>query len=218
MRKTLFLLTRDVSFLKELRGALEPVGYGIRTHSSFSALLLSCYESEGCVVLDGNDLSHREILNLVQDLRKTGFTHAVLVTEKNPTLARAIGLLRLPIQDYFQLNTAVPELRKMFQAAFQWSETEGHRQAIRADLKQCWELQDDRTRALLRLLYQGLTNQEAAKQMNVSLRTIENRRAKLLEVFGVSTFAELIRIATEVLDEDPLPPAILGKNPQPMAF
>jgi two-component system response regulator NreC len=53
----------------------------------------------------------------------------------------------------------------------------------------------DRERQVLRLLAQGYTNGEAAKQLRVSVKTVETYRARLGEKLKLKTRAQLYRFA-----------------------
>jgi DNA-binding NarL/FixJ family response regulator len=55
-------------------------------------------------------------------------------------------------------------------------------------------------REVLRLLVLGHTNAEIAGFCSVSLRTVEARRARLLQKLGVRTRAELVRVANQLGD------------------
>ncbi len=62
----------------------------------------------------------------------------------------------------------------------------------------------DREREVLRLLALGFTNQEIAKQLFISVRTAETHRARIMQKLGLTTRAELVRVAIErgLLAED----------------
>jgi len=53
-------------------------------------------------------------------------------------------------------------------------------------------------RQVLRLLAQGYTNQEAADQLAVSVKTIETHRRRLSDKLGLKSRAQLFRFAAEV--------------------
>jgi DNA-binding NarL/FixJ family response regulator len=55
-------------------------------------------------------------------------------------------------------------------------------------------------REVLRLLVLGHTNAEIADFCSVSLRTVEARRARVLQKLGVRTRAELVRVANRIGD------------------
>jgi len=48
---------------------------------------------------------------------------------------------------------------------------------------------------VLRLLAQGCTNREIAAERNVSLRTVESQRARIIDKTGLRTRSELVRFA-----------------------
>jgi two-component system, NarL family, response regulator NreC len=53
----------------------------------------------------------------------------------------------------------------------------------------------DREREVLRLLALGYTNQEIAQQLFISVRTAETHRARIMQKLGLTTRAELVRVA-----------------------
>jgi two-component system response regulator NreC len=61
----------------------------------------------------------------------------------------------------------------------------------------------DREREVLRLLALGHTNQEIAKMLYLSVRTVETHRAHIMQKLRLTTRAELVRYAIEhgLLDE-----------------
>jgi two-component system response regulator NreC len=62
----------------------------------------------------------------------------------------------------------------------------------------------DREREVLRLLALGHTNQEIAKMLYLSVRTVETHRAHIMQKLGLTTRAELVRYAidTGLLEEE----------------
>jgi two-component system, NarL family, response regulator NreC len=56
----------------------------------------------------------------------------------------------------------------------------------------------DREREVLRLLALGHTNQEIAKMLYLSVRTVETHRAHIMQKLKLSTRAELVRYAIDV--------------------
>jgi DNA-binding NarL/FixJ family response regulator len=55
-----------------------------------------------------------------------------------------------------------------------------------------------RQREILRLIPEGITNQEIAEQLGLSRRTVETHRYKMMETMGVNNKADLIKRATEL--------------------
>ena len=53
----------------------------------------------------------------------------------------------------------------------------------------------DRDRELLRLISSGLRNKEIAEKLNLSIKSIEANRSKLMSKLGCASAAELVRYA-----------------------
>lgn len=58
-----------------------------------------------------------------------------------------------------------------------------------------------REHEVLKLIVQGQTSQEMARELNISPRTIETHRSNLLKKLGVKNTAELVRFALEHQEE-----------------
>jgi two-component system response regulator NreC len=59
------------------------------------------------------------------------------------------------------------------------------------------ETLSSREREVLALIAQGHTNQAAADQMGLSVKTVESYRARLMEKLGLASRADLTRVAIE---------------------
>lgn len=65
-----------------------------------------------------------------------------------------------------------------------------------------------REREVLALALQGLASKQIARRLNLSHRTVEHHRSRLLEKLGVTSMAELMRLNyQQVLDGSAPPPA-----------
>ncbi len=61
--------------------------------------------------------------------------------------------------------------------------------------KDSYETLSDREREILRLLAEGYTNTEIAQKLNLSVKTVETYRARIMEKLHLRTRAELVRYA-----------------------
>lgn len=59
------------------------------------------------------------------------------------------------------------------------------------------ELLTRREREVLRLVAQGMTNREVATQLDISVRTVEAHRARIMEKLQISSVAGLVKYAIE---------------------
>lgn len=203
----IYLLTESEN-LHAFRCVFEPLGYPIIGSCSLNALLSACIRGNGCIALSGMDYSPSDLSFFLPQIRNAGFSHAILVMDKKVTSEKTKIWLKEPVFDYLSLQTEEKELQKIVRSAFRWSQTQGERMVFSFLLRQKWESLDEGMKNVLRLLYSGDSNRDISEKLSLSARTVESRRARLMETFGVHSFAELIRVATEFMDEDNLPPSI----------
>ena len=55
-----------------------------------------------------------------------------------------------------------------------------------------------RERQVLEMLVQGCDHRRISDDLNVSRRTVENRRARIMQKFGADTFPQLISLSIEL--------------------
>jgi two-component system response regulator NreC len=82
----------------------------------------------------------------------------------------------------------------------------GARLALRADRDDGGERPSERERDVLRLLALGYTNKEIARQLGISVRTVESHRANIARKLGLTTRAAIVRYAVAT-GELRVPPA-----------
>ena len=204
--ENLFFLAQDFYSLNALRDTLEGTGYAVLRNNSFSATLWACQKQSGCVIVSGTDFSFEQLATFQHEFRQEGLPHAFLITEQKPQLERARTLFKIPVQDYFAWSIERPSLMEILENAFEWSRAQARRLSVLHRLRQTFAALDLPSQNVLRQLYCGaVSNQQIAETLACSLRTIEGRRAKLLQTFGVTSLAELIRVATLLWDEEVLP-------------
>jgi len=148
---------------------------------------------------------------VVLDMRMPGLdgleVHQRLISDKIPVSVIVLTAhAETPITVRSLRNGAVAVLDKPFredelwgyvQEGLQRSEKElfrlNHLAMLENRLKRL-SLQD---REVLKLMLEGVKNRTIAKRLEVSLRTVENRRRKVFEVMQADSVAELSRMMTE---------------------
>lgn len=99
-------------------------------------------------------------------------------------------------------NGAVAVLEKPFKSDELWLAIRKGVSAYRAGYSRHRKLMDTRERLrslteaerdVLKLMMKGVANKAAARQLNISVRTVEARRKRILEKMDVESIAELVR-------------------------
>jgi two-component system, LuxR family, response regulator FixJ len=100
--------------------------------------------------------------------------------------AGALNFLEKPCRDQ--------TLWEAIQEGLKWDAANRQHAALRAKMRRRLERLTDGEKDVLQLLIEGKSNKTIAAELNLSVRTIEVRRAKLMRKMKAESLAELIRL------------------------
>ncbi len=118
--------------------------------------------------------------------------------------AGALNFLEKPCRDQ--------DLWEAIQEALKWDGQHRQRLALRSKVRNRLQRLSAGEHDVLRRLVEGKSNKEIAGELNLSVRTIEVRRAKLMKKLKADSLAELIRL-TLTADPHYGKPRSQAKNP-----
>jgi two-component system response regulator NreC len=175
----------------EAGGGIEVVGEagGVR-----EALTLARSLEPDVVVLDLT-LRDGSGLDVIVDLRSGGARVVILSMQDEPAYARKA--FELGAQGYVVKDAADSELVSAIETVLADRVYVHPALAARLVMREPEDDLTDREREILRLIALGYTNQEIAKQLYLSVRTIEAHRRHILDKLRLSTRADLVRYALE---------------------
>ena len=87
------------------------------------------------------------------------------------------------------------ELCENIQEAVRLDRESWRRREDAENAKDCFQQLDSRERQIVELVVAGNTNKMISKELGISVRTVENRRAKIRKKLGVVSRAELVALA-----------------------
>ncbi len=184
---------------------LQTFGYQVRVYDSPATFLGAVDENRpGCVILDirppgleGADVQEQLKLRgiSVPVIALTSFTDTTLTVRS--LLNGAFTVLDKPFRD--------DELWRYVQEALRHSKNECERHRHVSSLESRLKKLAPQDRAVLQLMLEGIKNRSIAKRLEVSLRTVENRRRRVFDVMQADSVAQLTRMVVEY--EHNLPPS-----------
>ena len=189
--QTVFVIDDDRQSRDSVSTLVRSMGIAAQEFDSAEAFLATYQDDPGCLVTDYR-MRGMSGLELQESLNASGTSLPLIIVT---------AFARTPVTVQAIKNGAVTMLDKPYDADKLW-------QAIRTALaedKERRELQrtqlDARVRlnslsakesSVLDLILDGASNKSMASELDVSLRTIENRRRKIFSKMGVDTVAELV--------------------------
>ncbi|QDV13488.1 Transcriptional regulatory protein TdiR [Rosistilla oblonga] len=194
---TVFYVDVDEGVRDSLDQLLEAIGLPLRTFPSGEAFLRAYDGSPGCLITDIRTPSGLAGIELQSRLARSPISLPLIITAsvEDASLAvramqnRAVTLIEKPYRDH--------ELIEAIQSSLRIDRM--HRQQdmrTREVFTRLATLSPNETE-VLELIIEGVTNKVIANRLDVSIRTIENRRKRIYEKMRTESVAVLVRMVVE---------------------
>jgi two-component system response regulator FixJ len=197
MREVIHIVDDDEGVRSSLSALLEVKGYSTRTHASSQEFLASLNAFEALCVLADLRMPGMGGLDLQDHLLKEGIELPFIVITGYGDVPSAVRALKSGATDFIEkpLDSKIVLAAVEKAAATRRANVSASGAATVA--RQRIESLTPRERDVLRYLVAGHPNKIIAHELNISPRTVENHRARLMVKMQVGSVAELVRLALE---------------------
>lgn len=188
---TVFVVDDDAAVGRALAGTSKALGHPVRTFGSAAEFLAAYAGEPGCLVLDvrmpgmsGTELQRR-LADAGTELPVVMISgHADVRTAVEAMTLGALTLLEKP----FRLDELLEHVRGALarDAAARAGGAAAKVAALTA-----------KEREVLDLIAAGMTNRDMADRLGLSVRAIEDRRARLMKKVSAGSVAELVKLLAE---------------------
>ncbi|WP_428332572.1 response regulator transcription factor [Novosphingobium sp.] len=189
---TVHLIEQDVSLRAQLARRLTQAGFHTEIYSGsleFAEYAPKC----GVILID--DANHPLGLpGMNGELGASGAALAIIVYCARPTVSGAVAAMRSRAVNYVSLDVSDLVLEDLIRDGFRESET---RRSRLTQVSNCGKLiasLSHRERQVLDSLAEGESNKGIARLLDISPRTVEIHRMKMLGKLGVKSPAQAVRI------------------------
>jgi FixJ family two-component response regulator len=206
---TVFVVDPDVSTLNAVRDLVAMMGLRCETYTSGQEFTDAYSDSvAGCVILE---IKIPEVGGVqIQRLLKTRkHDIPVIFLTAHPDVSIAVEAIRAGAVHFLQKPPRSNELWNAIEEALEEDRTRRRERIRRESLKERLACLTARELEILSLIGQGRSNQQIASQMNVGVRTVEVRHARLAAKLNVSSLKALLEIAIAVVTS-----GVLEDHPQ----
>ena len=192
---TAFVVDDDEAIRTLWRWLMESNGIGVRTFAT-APEFIEQYDpaAPGCLVLDlklpgmsGLELQDYLVRNRIDIPVVIVTGHADVPTAVTALKSGAVDLIEKP----FSYRDVVSVVRKAFARDAESRERRARDDQTRLRIASL----TDRERAVLRRVMEGKANKVIAGELDISIKTVEAHRAKLMEKMAVGSVAELVQVA-----------------------
>jgi len=191
---TVFIVDDDpavITLVTELAGAI-----GLRAQSWPSAdAFLAAYAptGPGCLVLDVR-MPGMSGLELQKELARQGATLPIILITGHADVRMAVEAMKAGALEFFEKPFRMQDLCDKIQEAVRLDEQTWQRRRERESAESRLGSLTPAERQVMEQVVDGKTNKEIASELDLSLRAIEDRRARMMKRLQVKSRAELLRL------------------------
>jgi len=186
---TAYVVDDDESIRTLWRWLMESNGIAVRAFAS-AGEFIECYRGEpGCLVLDVR-LPGMSGLELQEYLARNGVGIPIVFTSAHGDIPTAVSAMKGGAVDFIQKPFSYREVLAIIEKAFR---RDAEIRAVAARLATL----TGRERAVMQRIIEGKPNKLIAADLDISVKTVEYHRAKLMEKTGASSIAELVVFAMQ---------------------
>jgi len=132
-------------------------------------------------------------LELLRRLGPDGHWPVVAVSDR-ASVATAVRAMKLGAWDFLEASCPDRRLAKVLKEAFCWEAEHRRRITLVARTRRRLALLNDGCRQVLEMLVDGRSNRQMAEELALSVRAVEERRAKVMHTMRARSLAELVRL------------------------
>ena len=184
----IYLVDDDESVLDSLAFLLQEFDYQVQCFSDGEHFLQQAkLDQAGCVVLDSRmpNMRGQQVHQLLQQQHSP---LGVIYLTGHGDVPMAVEALKQGAVDFLQKPVDGKVLVEAINKACDYSE-----QATQAmTIQKAFESLTEREQAILRLVVQGMKNQQIAEELCIAVRTVEVHRSNLMKKFAAKSIAELV--------------------------
>jgi len=196
-----YLVDDDNIVRKAIALSLGQAGMKVKDYGSAKTFLEAYQEDEaGCLVLDLR-MPDMDGLALQQILNDKDSDIPVIFISGDGDIPTSVSAIKHGAVDFLEKPFTREALLSRVEEALEKYRSRSKEEAEREERCQLLAQLTARECETFKLVMQGKTNKEIARDLDISFRTVEKYRASLMSKLGVQRFAELVSLGKECLDE-----------------
>ncbi|MDG4552290.1 MAG: LuxR C-terminal-related transcriptional regulator [Candidatus Contendobacter sp.] len=193
-----YIVGADPALHHALRGLLESVG--LRTLACVDvAAFVAAYQPDwpGCLLLDAR-ASGPDDPGALRRLREEGIDAPVIVLAEHASVAMVVTALRRGVLDFIEKPFNEQILLDGVHHALAVGAARRRARAQHQELLRRFDTLTAREQDVLRWVVAGLPNREIAETLNLSRKTVEIHRARVMRKMEAETLSQLIQMTVAI--------------------
>jgi two-component system response regulator FixJ len=194
---TVFVVDDDPEVLESVTRLIEVVYPHVESYRSAGEFLAAYDPSRpGCLVLDVA-MPGMSGLELHRKLVEEQVSPPVIFITGHGNVQMAVGAMRAGAVDFLEKPFREQDLWESIRRALEIDGDNRRREERRRQLQERMANLSSGEREVLRLILAGKYNKEIAAALNLSVRTVEDRRARLMKKLRVGSVVEMVQLVMD---------------------
>jgi two-component system response regulator FixJ len=194
---TVFIVDDDPAFAESLATLINSMGARTRIFTSAEGYLQQFDpQTPGCLILDVR-MQRTSGLALQEQLAKLPLSPAVIIMTGHAEVPTALRAMRMGAVDFLQKTFTETELYEAVQRALIQDARARSDYYRKEAIERRFAQLTPPERSVLHQVLQGEANKSIAANLGVSRRTVEDRRARIMQKLEVESLADLVRVSME---------------------
>jgi two-component system response regulator TtrR len=197
---TAFIVDDDESIRTLWRWLMESNGVAVSTFATAAEFIAAYGDDEpGCLVLDVR-MPGMSGLELQEYLRQRGIEIPIVFVTGHPDVPTAVSAMKGGAMDFIQKPFSYREVVAIIENAFQRDREIRERRVRRAIIAERLAALSEREREVMQRVVEGKQNKIIAGELDISVKTVEFHRAKVMDKLGVASVAELVQLTLQLAE------------------
>lgn len=202
VQQVIYVVDDDEAMRDSMSWLLEGEGYAVACFESGEHFLAAYHDGmRGCLVLDVR-MPEMSGLELHEHLADRGSALPVIFVTGHGDVPMAVAALQRGACDFiekpFHNEDLLGRIRRALAVDCQNASRRKRTDAIAQRLEQLTQ----REREVMDLVVAGKLNKQIADELNISMKTVEAHRARVMDKMGARTLAELVRAVMQTTKEE----------------
>ena len=195
---TIHIVDDDPGMLKYLSDLVNTLNYKSQTYGSANDFL-GKYNNDGlgCLILDLR-LPGISGLDLHQQLPDHGIDLPVIMISGFGDISTAVKAMKSGVLDFLEKPFKGQELLDLIHNAINQHKEIREKSNTQNKAKIRLDSLTKREKEVMELVVAGILNKDIAKQLEISIKTVEVHRANVMDKMSVKSVADLVRMSLDV--------------------